>query len=192
MSENPIAATGSEDTATPAQVEPGMSVFGRFVSTSTIGLMATSAITVMIDQATKAIARAQLIQGQPVAVIPKYFDLSLSFNSGAAFGIMPNATPLLVIIGFVLIFSIVRLRGIGKKAPGLRLGLGLLLGGAVGNLIDRVMPSHMVTDFISLHLSIEGIQHSWPNFNLADVAIVIGVIVVILGVHRVERDDPQQ
>jgi len=191
MSENPITATGSEDTATPAQVEPGTTVFGRLVSTSTMALMATSAITVMIDQATKAIARAELIQGQPVAVIPRFFDLSLSFNSGAAFGIMPNATPLLVLIGLVLIYAIVKLRGIGKKTLGLRLGLGLLLGGATGNLIDRVVPPHTVTDFVSLHLTLEGIQHSWPNFNLADVAIVIGVIVVILGVHRVEREDPQ-
>ncbi len=198
MCENPITAppiAGSQEVSTeeqiPAAVEPGTSVFGRFVSSSTIALSLIGLVVVVIDQATKALARGHLLLGQPVPVIPKFFDLSLSYNSGAAFGIMPNATPLLVLIGLVLIFAIVKLRGIGKKAFGLRLGLGLLLGGAVGNLIDRVMPSHMVTDFISLHLNLEGIQHSWPNFNLADVAIVTGVVIVILGVHRVERTDPE-
>ena len=175
-----------------SQPERGNSLLGRFMSSSTMGLALISLIVVFVDQATKSMARTHLIQGQPVRVIPGFLDLSLSYNSGAAFGIMPNATWLLVLIGFVLIHAIVRLRAIGKKHFGLRLGLGLLLGGAMGNLLDRINPpAHSVTDFISLHVNIAGTPHRWPNFNLADVAIVIGVIIVILGVHRAEKDEPQ-
>lgn len=170
----------------------GTSFFGKYVSSSTVVLMAVSTLVLLIDQVTKSIARSELIPGQPVRVIPGFLDFSISYNTGAAFGILPNATPLLVIIGFVLIFSIVRLRSIGKQTVGLRLGLGLLLGGATGNLIDRTIPPHTVTDFISLHAEVAGVVHSWPNFNLADVAIVLGVIIVIYGVHRLDRGEPHQ
>ncbi len=197
MSDNQIAAIpGSRQDVPNNEPLPnsslmGIIMFGRFVSTSTIAMIAISLSVVLIDQMTKAVARLQLMVGQPVRVIPKFFDLSLNFNNGAAFGILPNATPLLIIIAIVLVFAIVRLRAIGKKRLGLRLGLGLLMGGAVGNLIDRIIPPHTVTDFISLHISLAGIQHTWPNFNLADVAIVIGVLLVIFGVNRVERDSLQ-
>jgi signal peptidase II len=167
-------------------------MLGRVLSAPTLAMVMFAVATVLIDQTSKAVARTELIAGQPVSVLRGLLDLSLSFNTGAAFGIMPNSAPLLIVVGLVLIYAIVRLRDVGRERAGLRFGLGILLGGAVGNLVDRILPPHTVTDFISLKLTVAGQAHPWPTFNLADVAIVAGVLAVMLGMHRTGRGETSQ
>lgn len=142
----------------------------------------------IIDQVTKAIARTELGGGESVTVIPGFFDLSLTFNSGAAFGILPNWTPLFILIALVAIYAIAKLRKAGAESRLLSVGLGVLLGGAVGNLIDRIFTSqHAVTDFIDLHVTVGGQEYSWPTFNIADVAIFVGAVLVIYYVYVIDR-----
>jgi len=94
--------------------------------------------------------------------------------------------PLFVLIGLVAIFAIVRLRRVGSASLGLSTGLGLLLGGALGNLIDRILfPGRGVTDFIELSVKLG--RHQWPTFNVADIAIVAGAILVLFHVYVMEK-----
>lgn len=143
----------------------------------------------MLDQVTKFIARSRLEPGQPVTVIPGFLDLNLTFNSGAAFGVMPSWAPLFVIVALVAIYAIVRLKQARPGSRSLSIGLGLLLGGALGNLVDRlVSPTREVTDFLSLHLSYGGRTYAWPTFNVADIAIVAGAVLVLWHVYVVEKN----
>jgi len=142
----------------------------------------------IIDQVTKSIARATIPDGSSIRVIPGLLDLQLSYNSGGAFGMMPNMAPLFILVGLVAVFAIVRLRTADRGAETLSTGLGLLLGGAVGNMIDRVaFGSQGVTDFIHFYVTVGGKVRSWPNFNLADAAIVAGVVLVFYYVQVVKR-----
>lgn len=144
-------------------------------------------LAVVVDQITKHIARSAL-DNRTITVIRGLFDLKLSFNQGAAFGILPNWTPLFIIIALIAIYWIVRLRKVGAGSMPLSVGMGLLLGGAVGNLIDRVTSQgNMVTDFISLHLGNSVSAYVWPTFNFADVAIVVGALFIFFHVYVVEK-----
>jgi len=149
---------------------------------------APAALVVVLDQLTKFAARRCLSLDRPVTVIPGFFDLKLSYNTGAAFGIMPNWAPLFIIAGLVAIFAIVRLRGTRSSSPALSVGLGLLLGGAIGNLIDRLASrTGEVTDFLSLHLRLGDRTYVWPTFNVADIGIVGGIAAVFIYVYAIEK-----
>ena len=130
-----------------------------------------------LDQGSKVWARHVLKPIYPAvkAVIPGIFELRYSENPGSAFGLfrgVPGARYLLFVVGIgALILVATYLR---KAAPGARrLGaeLGLLAGGALGNVIDRIAYGR-VTDFVVWRLG----SHEWPTFNIADAALVVGVI----------------
>lgn len=141
---------------------------------------------VIVDQLTKLIARAGLLEQRPVTLIPGILDLRLAYNPGAAFGVLPDWAPLFILVGLVAIYAIVRLRRVGSGSRLMSVGLGLLLGGAMGNLIDRVSSGGKgVTDFIDLTVKIAGYQ--WPTFNVADIGIVVGAIMVLLHVYVIEK-----
>ena len=143
---------------------------------------------VATDQLTKFVARRALDYDVPVRVIPGFLDWRLSYNSGAAFGVLPNWAPLFIVIALVAVFAVVRLRKAGEGARSLSAGLGLLLGGAVGNLIDRIVsPAREVTDFISMHVSYAGEARYWPTYNVADIGIVVGAFLVFVYVYVVSK-----
>lgn len=155
---------------------------------NTILFYSTAFDVIVLDQLTKYLARQNLTSGKPVEVIAGLLDLRLNFNSGAAFGLLPDWAPLLIIMALVAIFIIVKLRGVGGGSLPVSIGLGLLLGGAIGNLIDRIaFPARGVTDFIDLHIFVKGQTHAWPTFNIADVGIVVGAILVLFHVYILER-----
>jgi len=104
-------------------------------------------------------------------VIPGVFDIAPQTNTGAAFGLLAGAGPLLILISVVVIFAIVKLRFQRSKSRLLAVSLGLLLGGAAGNLIDRVARGG-VFDFLDFHF--------WPVFNLADAAVTVGGALLVL------------
>lgn len=151
---------------------------------SSIWFYSAATDAVLFDQVTKYLARQFLSPGEPVVLIPGLLDLNLTYNTGAAFGILPDWAPLFIIVALVAIFAIVKLRRFGGGSAWVSVGLGMLLGGAVGNLIDRIgFAKRGVTDFIDIHIS----SFAWPTFNVADVAIVIGAILVISHVYILER-----
>jgi signal peptidase II len=150
-------------------------------------------VVVAIDQATKAMVRASVPVHDSVMVIPGFFNITHALNSGAAFGILDGAdfpfkTTLIAIIAAAALI------GVGMYAASLshhqriaRIGLALIVGGAAGNLIDRIRQGYVV-DFVDLYW--RG-WHFWA-FNVADAAITVGVALMILdilgiGRHRVSR-----
>ncbi|MGQ9456263.1 MAG: signal peptidase II [Armatimonadota bacterium] len=151
-------------------------------STGTLWLGIVIVCTTITDQLTKAIARDYLEPGKLVGVLPGFLDLELVYNRGIAFGILPDWTPLVLIFGLGAIYALIRvIRTRQIRSVYLQTGIGLLLGGALGNLIDRfTSPTAAVTDFLSLHLTIGGKKLSWPTFNIADVGIIAGAAVVLL------------
>ncbi len=103
-------------------------------------------------------------------VVPDWLSLTYVRNKGAAFGVLPNETLLFVLIAVVVVGVIVAyFRFLPANRPWLKLSLGLQLGGALGNLIDRLRQGYVV-DFVSVK--------SLPIFNIADSCIVVGVIIL--------------
>jgi signal peptidase II len=138
-----------------------------------------SAITIALDQWTKVLARAALRGHETKTVVDGFFKLRYSENTGVAFGMfqtLPGGRFLLTLVAlfaFVLVIHYLR-----KTEPGhtrMHAALGLVGGGAIGNLIDRIMYGR-VTDFIVWHYK----QHEWPAFNIADAALVVGVGLMAL------------
>jgi signal peptidase II len=146
-----------------------------------------SALIVLVDQLTKWVLLARLAPGERREVT-EFFNLVLVFNKGAAFSFLAEAggwqTPILVAfaIGAALIVSWLLLRSRGRRT--FCAGLALILGGALGNVIDRLRFGHVV-DFLDLHA---GGWH-WPAFNVADSAITLGAALLILDgfVHHESR-----
>ena len=133
----------------------------------------------MLDSATKIWAEQTLEPFQPVPVFDNFVRLTLGYNTGVAFGMFANggSWPLIItgviIVGLVIWFS--RALYSGEFAAWAVVPIGLLLGGAIGNFIDRMVDGR-VTDFIDVGLG----DARWPTFNLADSFILIGVGLLIL------------
>ncbi|MCG7392910.1 signal peptidase II [Microvirga sp. ACRRW] len=139
---------------------------------SRIGLLLVVTLPIMVlDQVTKALARAFLSSGDAIVVLP-FMNLRLSFNRGISFGFLPadGEWGVRALIGITALIAVglaiwsVRTRNRHEGAA-----LSLIVSGAVGNLIDRVK-DRMVTDFIDLHVA----DYHWPTFNVADIAITVG------------------
>jgi len=141
------------------------------------------------DQLTKWLAQTYLTRApdQSVPIIDDLIRLTYVANRGAAFGILQNQTVVFVVIGIGVIAVIVAsYRYFPVNGILLNLALGLQLGGAVGNLVDRVRHGYVV-DFIDVALRRAGsgaVPLEWPVFNLADSAIVIGVGILAFHLMR--------
>jgi signal peptidase II len=159
-------------------------------------------ISIAADQATKMWARTLPVighcdslasdiasfkcQGKPVTVIDGIWDWRLSMNPGSAFGLFngeDSARIFLSIVGVLAVGGmVVMLRRAKEEQKGLVWALGLVAGGAIGNLIDRIIYG-VVTDFVLWHYH----GHEWPVFNVADVALVIGVGLMFLDIGNEKK-----
>lgn len=134
-------------------------------------LAALLALAVLVcDQVAKAIAEDQIVIGQQIEVLGP-LEFTLTHNRGVAFGIAGGAGAPLVLVTLIALGVVLFLFSRNPARPWMWVAVGLLAGGAVGNLVDRVRHGH-VTDFIDLP--------PWPPFNLADVAITFGVILLVI------------
>ena len=128
----------------------------------------------LLDQGTKWLAKTQLDAAHPLPIIPHVFQLSLSFNTGAAFSLFKSQPVLLA--GFTsLLFLILLSYGLRKPYffKGEITAMGLILGGALGNLLDRLLLGRVTDffDFVAIH---------YPVFNVADSLIFIGVFWLVV------------
>jgi len=147
-------------------------------------VQAIVAVTVVLaDQLVKALVRSRLALHESVTVIPGFFDLTRVHNSGAAYGFLngvdfPFKTALLACVAMAALVGLaVYSASLDQKQRLTRIGLTLVIGGAAGNLIDRVTAGY-VLDFVDLYAG-EGGWHFWA-FNVADSAITFGVVLMIL------------
>ena len=135
-------------------------------------MLFTPAILVLfLDQLSKHLAAKNLILNQSVPIIKGIFHLTLLHNRGAAFGILKNQVPLFI---FISLFAIILIYFNLKKSRNkenivFNISLALILGGALGNLIDRLFLGYVI-DFLDFRI--------WPVFNVADSAITIGAILL--------------
>ncbi len=139
-----------------------------------------AALVVTFDQLSKLWIRAHLDLGESLSITDR---LSLTYvgNTGSAFGLLANQTFLLTIIGIAsLLLILLCLRYLSRATTLSMVSIGLIWGGAIGNLVDRVRFGH-VTDFIDFRLW--GDFH-WFAFNVADAAIIVGVFVLIYSFYK--------
>jgi signal peptidase II len=135
-----------------------------------IGLVLVAVATVAADQITKHVVASSIALDDAVKLIGP-FSIRHVQNSGIAFGLFSSATVVVIVLTTVaLAWMLVFFARSGARHPALPVALGLLIGGSVSNLVDRVRLGY-VTDFLDLRW--------WPAFNLADASIVIGVAVLL-------------
>ena len=134
-----------------------------------LGMLIVAALVVALDQAVKAIVESSLELGERND-LALGFDLTRVLNSGVAFGLFSDGSDAAVIaFTAAALLLIVGWFAFDTTRPGLWLGVGLLTGGALGNLADRIFDG-AVTDFLDPPI--------WPAFNVADIAITLGVVVI--------------
>lgn len=138
-----------------------------------------SLIVLILDQITKAWVSNHLSFNQPVNILP-YFDLRLLHNTGAAWSFLADQggwqrwflSGLAIIVSIVIMVWLTRL---DSKQRWLACALALILGGALGNVMDRIIYGYVV-DFIDIYYQ----QWHWPAFNIADIAISIGAVMLLI------------
>lgn len=140
------------------------------------GLLA--AAIVAIDQVSKAVVTDRIDRGDRVSGIGP-LDFTLTYNDGIAFGLAGGGGRLVIVLAVVALIALGAFIASAPKSNLTWIAGGLILGGAAGNLVDRVRIGH-VTDFILLP--------SWPAFNLADCAITVGVILLAFSLIRGNRE----
>ncbi len=131
---------------------------------------ALTAAVVGLDQATKALARGAVDRGDSDPILPGV-ELVNSRNTGIAFGFFEDGGIVIALITGLAVVALLVFFFRNREKRGTWVPTGLLLGGAAGNLIDRVFRDDGVTDFIKLPL--------WPAFNVADMAITFGVLALV-------------
>jgi signal peptidase II len=146
---------------------------------------------VLIDQATKLIVDRTMPLHHSIPVIENFFSLTYVRNTGAAFGILADSHELfrltfliafsLAAIGFILVM----LRRLPENEKALTVALAFILGGAVGNLIDRLIYGEVI-DFLDFYWS----GYHWPAFNVADSFITIGVLIMLFRLATTKDHDP--
>jgi signal peptidase II len=145
-----------------------------------VPIAAIAAIAVVLDQITKEWALRALQDG-PVDAIDGVLRWRLTFNPGGAFGIFQDHSELFL-VATVLVIGVILVWARKLDDPRLAIPLGLIVGGGLGNVADRIFRGHdgRVVDFIDLHV--------WPVFNVADMCVVLGVLTIFVLTFRSETE----
>jgi len=143
----------------------------------------TAALVIVLDLITKATAEAHLTRVTGVSVFGDWFQFRLVYNQGAAFGLHLGPFSRWFFLGFAVLAVFV-LNALSRSAlPGdkfRQIACGLVTGGAIGNLLDRVRSARGVVDFIDIGVS----SYRWPTFNIADIAVTCGALALALSFWR--------
>jgi signal peptidase II len=148
-----------------------------------------SLVVIILDAWTKWLVASRIEVHESIPLIDNLFQLVHVRNTGAAFGIGANAestiVPVLLNVGAIGVFCVVVIYALRTAVSDrlLQVGLHLILGGAIGNLIDRFRFGYVV-DFLDVYLTFGGREHHWPAFNVADSAICIGIGLLFLDMRK--------
>jgi len=133
--------------------------------------VAVCVVIIIVDQIVKFYIQSSMGLGMSIPVIPQVFHITYILNAGAAFGILENQQWFFILIGLAVLGAAAWFYScLQRENACIRYGVSLLLGGAAGNLIDRIFRGSVV-DFFDFRI--------WPVFNIADIAIVVGVGCII-------------
>lgn len=137
---------------------------------SHVYLVLIAVVVAVLDQVSKYIVQSRMFEGQSIPIWENVFHLTYINNPGAAFGMLPYRTTFFILMSVVVSLGVLwYARTLSKEEKLTRVALGLVLGGALGNLIDRVRFGAVV-DFFDFRI--------WPVFNIADVAICVAVALI--------------
>ena len=154
-----------------------------------IHYLVISLLVLVLDVWTKWLVATHISLHETISLVPNLFEIVHVRNTGAAFGIGANAqskiVPLLLNIGAIGVFFVVVAYAFRTAVTDrlLQTGLHLILGGAIGNLIDRFRLGYVV-DFLDVYVNWAGQPHHWPAFNVADSAICIGIGLLFLDMRK--------
>jgi signal peptidase II len=143
-------------------------------------------IVVAADQITKAIVRNEIKPGETVDVLPG-IDLVHAKNTGVAFSMFSGGGPLVVIVAIVALVALIGFFATHLHRRLVWLPTGLLVGGAAGNLIDRIRSARGVVDFLDVGVG----ALRWPTFNVADIAVSCGAIALAISLWREDARRPE-
>lgn len=139
-----------------------------------------ASIVIMVDLILKFIVSSKLVENDIIKVIPNFFSIYYLKNTGAAFSILQDSTPFLVILSALILLVlnnyIDKEKDLNKISE---ISLGMVIGGIFGNMIDRII-NHSVTDFISFRI----FNYNFPVFNIADIGITLGVFLLLISVLK--------
>ena len=150
---------------------------------SSMPLFVVALPVLIVDQLTKWLIHQHISMYGQYVIIEGIFNLRYDTNDGAAFGLMPGQNLPLVIISVLAVGFIFFYYRHFRDSPWMRIALGFLLGGALGNSIDRIRLGE-VTDFLQFRLP----GFWWPTFNVADIAVCIGAVMLIVHMFRRQGD----
>lgn len=140
-------------------------------------------IILIIDQIVKLLITNKLVLNEELTIIPNFFSLYYVENTGAAFSILENQIFLLVIISFFFLFFIDKMLSTEEISTELtKLSFGMIIGGVLGNLIDRLL-HHCVIDYLSFTF----FKYKFAVFNIADIAIVLGIVLLTIDIYLEEK-----
>jgi signal peptidase II len=142
-----------------------------------------TAIVIALDQVTKALVRDHVAQGDSDSLVPGVVDLVHVRNDGVAFGVFAGGATIVTVVIAAALAALLAYFATHLDKPLIWLPTGMLLGGALGNIIDRVRDG-AVTDFIKLP--------AWPAFNVADMSITFGVLVLLYVLERPRDGAPSR
>ena len=145
-------------------------------------ILLISCLTLIVDQISKAIVDIRMQVGQSIPVIKNFFYITYYQNSGAAWGIFNNNNTLIIILSFIILLIIYRYMYSFKTNTRNVIAFGLLFGGIIGNLCDRLLFEH-VKDFLDFYIG----SYNFPIFNFSDMAIVIGIFLLIIAILKKEE-----
>ena len=141
----------------------------------------TAIIIFIIDQISKVIISSYIGLNSSIRIIKNFFYLTYTNNTGASFGILKNSRVLLIVLSIIALVILLRYISTFKETKYNILGLGFLMGGIIGNLLDRVLFGY-VRDFLNFYI----IGYDFPVFNIADIFIVLGVFILIISILKGE------
>ena len=148
---------------------------------------AVAAVVVILDQASKRLIWAAFEDTGGTELIGSLLRIRLSTNTGAVMGILSDSRPILIAVTIISIIALIYFAYRMRYAPVFRrICLGLVLGGAFGNLIDRIATGKVV-DFIDMGIG----SYRWPTYNVADIAVTVGAVILIAG-FAFQKDLPEE
>ncbi len=158
-------------------------------------LLLLAAFVILLDRVSKNWIDTHVERGHFITIIPRVFRISHVFNTGAAFSLFAESLSPLVVRNVLIGFSVVAVIAVlgmiwrmGRVISATGVALALILGGAIGNLYDRVQ-YHYVVDFLEVTI----VHYHWPDFNVADFCIVIGACLLLIEIFRKQPvEDPEQ
>lgn len=139
-------------------------------------ILLSAAIVFLLDQSAKYLVLSKFNLNESLPVITNVFHLTFVTNTGSAFGLFRNLSFLLTLFSFaVLLFAVYYATKIKEGEKWMQIAIGLLIGGTLGNLADRMIHGHVI-DFLDFRV--------WPVFNVADSAITVSVIILVILVWK--------